>query len=375
MRVLILSCNTGEGHNAAGRAVEETVRKAGHDAVFLDYMELAGKKVSRRVSNCYICVAKNTPHLFHLAYEAGMLVSKALKHHKSPVYYANAKMANHLQQYLNENSFDAILMPHLYPAETITYMKQQGVTLPLTVAIATDYTCIPFWEETDCDFYIIPHKDLIEEYINRGIPKEKLIAAGIPVRESFTVKKEKKVLRKALHLPENQIIYLIMSGSMGFGKIQFFTFELIKHCKKGEHIIVICGNNEKTRVALQREFGKNHQVHILGFTNNVSDYMDASDVIFTKPGGLTSTEAAMKRIPIVHTAPIPGCESCNVSFFTKRGMSLSSKRMLRQIQLGQMLAVNQTLQMEMKKAQCKNIRQDVNDQIYQLLVKHTEGLE
>lgn len=63
-------------------------------------------------------------------------------------------------------------MPHLYPAETITYMKKHNMLPVKAVAIGTDYTCIPFWEETNCDYYIIPHEDLADEYIKRGVPKE-----------------------------------------------------------------------------------------------------------------------------------------------------------------------------------------------------------
>ena len=74
------------------------------------------------------------------------------------------------EEYLQENPVDAIVMPHLYPAETITYMRRNGFALPLTVAVMTDYTCIPFWEETDCDYYITPHKKLHPEIIKRGIP-------------------------------------------------------------------------------------------------------------------------------------------------------------------------------------------------------------
>ena len=55
---------------------------------------------------------------------------------------------------------DVLVMPHLYPAETITYMKRKGMKLPLTVAVMTDYTCIPFWEETDCDYYVMSHEAL-----------------------------------------------------------------------------------------------------------------------------------------------------------------------------------------------------------------------
>lgn len=122
---------------------------------------------------------KIAPGLFGLLYKIGMLVSRLLR--RSPVYYVNGKMAVYLAAYLKKHPADVIVMPHLYPAETITYMKRKGMKLPLTVAVMTDYTCIPFWEETDCDYYMIPHESLIPEIVKRGIPEEKLVVTGIPV--------------------------------------------------------------------------------------------------------------------------------------------------------------------------------------------------
>lgn len=179
MNVLILSCNTGGGHNAAARAAAEAFRAHGDEAVVLDYLKLAGEKVSRTVGNVYVETVKIAPGLFGLLYKVGMLVSRLLR--RSPVYYVNGKMAVYLAAYLKKHPVDVIIMPHLYPAETITYMKRKGMKLPLTVAVMTDYTCIPFWEETDCDYYMIPHESLIPEIVKRGIPEEKLVVTGIPV--------------------------------------------------------------------------------------------------------------------------------------------------------------------------------------------------
>ena len=174
MKVLILSCNTGGGHNAAAQAIAEAIREHGDCAEVLDYLSLAGNGVSKLVGDGYVKVVKKAPAMFGMAYKLGMVVSRLMK--KSPVYYANARMARYLEEYLQENPVDAIVMPHLYPAETITYMRRNGFALPLTVAVMTDYTCIPFWEETDCDYYITPHKKLHPEIIKRGIPAYKLKA-------------------------------------------------------------------------------------------------------------------------------------------------------------------------------------------------------
>ena len=90
MRILILSCNTGGGHNAAGRAVKEIFEKNGDEAVMLDYLCLAGNKVSKTVGNVYIETVKNVPGLFGAVYKLGMGVSRIC--HRSPVYYVNSVM-------------------------------------------------------------------------------------------------------------------------------------------------------------------------------------------------------------------------------------------------------------------------------------------
>ena len=104
----------------------------GDEAYVLDYLALAGEGVSGLVGDGYVQIVKRTPRLFGIVYKLGMCVSRITE--KSPVYYVNGRMAKYLRQYIKENPVDVVVMPHLYPAETITYMKRKGMELPLTVA-------------------------------------------------------------------------------------------------------------------------------------------------------------------------------------------------------------------------------------------------
>lgn len=365
MKVLILSCNTGEGHNVAGKAMKEALENEGNEAVMLDYMRLASVNISKAVGGAYINVAKHTPHFFYLLYKAGLKISSDKR--KSPVYYANLLMAKYLKRYLEENNFDIILMPHIFPAETITYMKRKKMINQKTIAISTDYTCIPFWEETECDAYIIPHEGLMDEYIKRGIPREKLYPLGIPVRQRFYIKEDMKKAKKELNLNIDKPMYLIMSGSMGFGKVQLFTFELNKQCKEGEQIVVICGNNFRLKSILEKEFKNKSNVYIVGYTDKISVYMDAADVVYTKPGGLTSTEVIIKNSPLVHTAPIPGCETKNMEFFVEKGMSIHSKKISDQVKQGKTLLYNDEIRENMLENQRKNAKKSATRDIINLM--------
>ena len=315
MKILILSCSTGGGHNAAGKAVKEQLEKKGHEAVMLDPFSLKSDKTASTVGNAYLLAAGKAPGFFGFIYKIGSSISSS--RHKSPVYYANTLMVKRLKAYLDENHFDAVVMPHLFPAEMMTCMKR--------------------------DYYIIPHEDLLEEDIEKGLPAEKLYPFGIPVSPSFQKKTDKEKAKVKLHLPADKPVYLVMSGSMGFGKMHLFVFELTRKLTHDEQLIIICGNNKKTQRILKYTYYRNKNVHITGFTEHVSDYMDASDVIFTKPGGLTSTEALVKNIPVVYTAAIPGCETKNREFFVSRGLALASERIHVQISQGITLVENKEI--------------------------------
>lgn len=349
MNFLILSCKTGGGHNAAGFALRKRLKELGHEAVVFDYLTLAGNKVSDTVGNTYIQIVKNAPDIFGAVYKVGMFVSKRTNH--SPVYYANTKMGKYLKEFLQNHSFDAIIMPHLYPAETLSYLKKKRVLLPPTIAVMTDYTCIPFWEETCCDYYILPHEELKGECIRRGIPEEKLVPIGIPVDMAFAEHIEKNKAREQLKLPDSRRIHLIMAGSMGAGKLEKLTACVWKYNQKKDLVIVICGNNEKMFQRLTKKYHGVEEVRIYKFSDNIPLLMKACDILYTKPGGLTSTEAAVSKIPLVLTDPIPGCETENLNFFVKHKMALTAKSTSGQARAGVQLLGSESAKRQMAAAQ------------------------
>lgn len=338
MNILILSCDTGGGHNTAGLAILEELKRRGHCAEMKDPFRLSQNFIAKNIGAFYVKVVQKHPRLFGFAYRLGMLVTKMP--FLSPVYYANGKMADLMQQYLEEHPADVVVAPHLYPAEILTYMKRHQMPCPKLLFIATDYACIPFTEETDCDYYVIPHESLTDSFARRGIPKEKLIPYGIPVRRSFTCELMKSEARKRLGIPQDEACYLVMGGSMGAGKVKQIVAYLIRHRKEQERILVICGNNASLCQSLQRRYESIPFVSILGATRQMGLYMRACDLLYSKPGGLTSTEAAIVGIPLIHTTPIPGCETQNRKFFKKHGLSLSAKSADRQAALGQRLLRN-----------------------------------
>ncbi len=332
MEALILSCGTGGGHDSAGKAVMEELARRGHHAVMLNPYTLQSSRLAGKIDRVYISTVKKAPRVFGMVYQLGEAYRKLPW--RSPVYYINRGMVPIMREYLSRHTFDVVFMPHLFPAEVLTNMKERGMKLPKTIFIATDYCCIPFTEETDCDAYIIPSRELAGDFSGRGIPAGKLYPYGIPVLYGFSAGQEQQKAKRRLGLPMEKKYVLISGGSMGAGRIVKMLRLLLTYVQKNRvvHPIVICGNNQKLYARIKRRYGDD--VTVVGHTERIVDYMAASCLYITKPGGLSSTEAAVCGIPLVHMPPIPGCETKNVRYFSGHGMSLAcevTKRGMRQI--------------------------------------------
>jgi len=378
MKVLILSCDTGEGHNSAAYAIYDYLKTVNVECEVVDALSLKSRQASKMAAVTYLSVIK-IPFLFRIIYNAGRLLSNTKI--KSPVYYMNKCYKDQLHNYINKYGFDTIMTTHLFPAEALTALKREKRLNVPTIAVNTDYTCIPFWEETELDYYIIPHKDLIDEFYRRGIPKEKLLPFGIPIKPEFYEKIPKDEARKKfcelynISFDVSKPWYMIMSGSMGYGKVHQLVNAIIKLQKTDTNIIVICGINNKLKYKLDNEYKKFTNVAILGFCKDIPLIMDACDVLFTKPGGLSSTEAAVKNIPIIHTAPIPGCETRNAQFFRKRSMSYSSKSIRKQLKTAIRICNDDGYRNHILQSQAENISRNTCSNIYKLLTELKERKE
>ncbi len=323
MDALILSCATGGGHNAAGRAVQEEMLRRGHSAVMMDPYSLAGPHVERAVDNGYIRLAQRTPHLFGMIYRLGDGYRRLPGH--SPVYHVNKLMRGRMQAFLDAHHFDVILMPHVYPGEILTAMRDAGLRLPPLIFIATDYACIPFTEETACDRYITPTCLLDSDFIRHGIPAERLAPCGIPVQRAFREDITREDALKRLGLDPAKRYLLLSGGSIGAGQIgeALRILQRYLHAHPDTQLTVICGNNGHLLASLQAEYGREPQISLLSSTNQMALYMKGCDVFMSKPGGLSSTEAAVSGTPLIHLSPIPGCETKNMRFFAEQGMSIA----------------------------------------------------
>ena len=307
MKILIISCSTGGGHNACAKYILEELKNNNIEAEFKDFYDIVNKKAKKLSEKLYLSTLNGNGKIFKVVYKLGELYSKTKL--KSPVYSVNKLHKKKLYNYIIQNKIDLVITTHIFPALTLTAIKKVPFLL-----VATDYTACPFMEEANPNYYVIQN-GIEKDFINKGIDEKKLLKTGIPVSSNFI--KNAKNIRYNLNIDKEKTI-LIMLGSMGFGNINKIVNNLLEI--DNTKIIIVTGSNKELYNKLKKI--KNKKLITLGYVHNMNDLIYSSDIVVSKPGGLSSTEIASINKPLIHAFAIPGIETINTNFFYNHKMSI-----------------------------------------------------
>lgn len=320
MKILLLSVTAGQGHHQTAKAVSEYFKKNGHEAITLDCYEYLSPFIKDAISKGYLVSTKYTPKLWGKFYE--LIESK--DEHGLFVKGANQLMSKALTKYIDECEPDVVVCTHVLACMLLTYVKKSRPSL-LTIGILTDFRLHPYFELTELDYYVVPNEYVKFSAFKKGLPKDKILPLGIPIMDKFMNKSDKHEKRAELGFEDEKTI-LIMGGSMGFGNM-VKTLKNVDSLELDFQMIVVCGNNEKLYNRIKKKNFK-HKIYPFGFVSNVDELMDASDCIITKPGGLTSSEALAKDLPMILSKPIPGQEDRNTEFLLNFGCAMKISKTL-----------------------------------------------
>ena len=318
MKALILSVTAGYGHHSTGMAMMEVFKAHGIECEMLDTLEYISRFLGESVQNGYLLLTKNLGEAYGKVFDSLARKEEPSKSH-SPETIISKFLSKKLDSYMLEYNPDFVIGTHSYATVLMTLLKERGVLNCPTFGVVTDFTLHPFWESTRLDYYILPDSLLNSAAERKGIPEDKILPFGIPIKQKFLTKLHKDEAKKQLGLSSKPLL-LVMMGSMGFGDIT----EVIETCDKLKYdyqITVICGNNEKAKEVIDNTSWEK-ELRCLGFTDNVDVYMDAADVLITKPGGLTTSEAMAKGVPLILMNPIPGQEERNMEFLVNSGAAI-----------------------------------------------------
>ncbi len=321
-KVLLLSCNTGQGHNASAQAVKEYFEARGVACELKNALLFVSKWFSDFASWGHIFMYRKAPDIFRLGYNFSKK-NPWIFEEKSAVYRFLVSGANRLYDYIQDNGFDAVICTHLFPTMILSQLKKTRSLSVKTGFVGTDYTYYPGTESCDVQFFFIAHASLIQSYVDIGIPRERIVPSGIPVQERFREKTDKAEAKRRLGVGAGSRHLLMMCGSMGCGPMPKMLRRIVENMPGDVEVTVICGTNRSLYKRLSSSYRDCPRVHVVGYTDEVPLYMDASDLYLTKPGGISVTEAAVKNLPMAFINAVAGCEQYNMDFFTRMGAAFA----------------------------------------------------
>lgn len=323
MRTLILSCNTGEGHNSCAKAITECFNAHGEICDTVDSLLFISESASKFISNWHVRMYRHIPKLFKTGYKDAE-DHASLFQKDTLLYQYLTSGSERLYNYILDNEYDCVICTHVFPALALTDMLEKH-PLPIAAAfVGTDYTCSPGTADSDLPHYFIPDEKLRDEFTACGVPSERIIASGLPVRNAFYVHGDKIHARRTLGIGEDKRYMLLTCGSMGCGPMNELTEAIAAGMGENEQLTVICGSNSKLYDKLRLRFSENANIRVEGHVDDMALYMRASDLYITKPGGLSTTESAVMALPMVLIDAVAGCEEHNLKFFLETGGAVTA---------------------------------------------------
>lgn len=320
-RVLIFSEPFGSGHTRVATAILEDIRLhyPDWDAKVYEIGKELHPMRHHWFVNSYLKLLNISPrawgHLYHFRQYRPMLPQ--LETMLYQVFYTK------IYTFLKENQPDLIICTHPFPSAAISCLKRRGIRIPLYTVI-TDYGIHGSWISSGVDRYYVPTWKSYEKLRQLNIPKEKIWVSGLPVHPCFYQQTDQAIAREQLGLKQLPTL-LCMGGGFGFGLSAKLLDALLPYQDQLQILIVAGKNQDLYEELAQHPLLKNSNAHLYGFVEQVNLLMDAADLILTKPGGVTCTEAIVKGIPLLFYHPLPGQEQENLQYFVNQGYGLEVK--------------------------------------------------
>lgn len=311
--ILIFSASTGGGHNQVAAVLQKEFALRGHTVETHDFLRESNRFIELVIVDGYNRLAVGSSKLFGVLYKTSdkKAVYQRLHH------LLNRFLSQCIREIVQANSPDLIVVTHPLIVNIMGDLKARGQIDPPIMSVVTDFDVHQSYVNRYIDAYIVAGEYAARTLTRRGISREKIYTNGIPVRQDFWQGTNETNDQKNFSI-------LLMGGAMG-AKPMGRTLKALLEVPFPLRIVVVCSNNQILKKKLEemyRQAPVGKEVIIYGFTPEISRLMDEADVIFTKPGGITTSESIAKGIPMVIPFFIPGPEQQNTRILVERGMAV-----------------------------------------------------
>ncbi|PKM51305.1 MAG: galactosyldiacylglycerol synthase [Firmicutes bacterium HGW-Firmicutes-7] len=312
-KVLIFTASTGHGHNQVALAMQNEFLTRGCEVSIYEPFKEVSRSLAILLSDGYRVLATKMPKVYGRIYK----MSNKQFLGKPVEIFSIKVIEDKLEEIVRNVQPDLVISTHPLIVKAMCSLKRKVKYAGPFVSVITDYMPHKCYLSPLVDAYIVGSQYTKLKVIERGISEDRVFVHGIPIHRAF--RECGNTMEKS-----DQFTVLLMGGSMGLSGMKKVFKELLS-IQAPINIIAVCGNNKQLKKSLEEKYllaETNKNITILGFTNEVSQYMEISDVIVTKPGGLTVTEAFAKNIPIIIPFYIPGQEEENAEMLIDIGVAV-----------------------------------------------------
>ena len=331
-KILIFYASYGGGHLSAANSIKDYLSNhyENIDVELIDCMKYINKPIEKITTTAYNEMAKKAPWAWGKIYSDSQ---------KGPLAHittrSNQVFAIKLLRLLREKKPDLIISTHPFGSQMCSYLKRKGKITSKIATILTDFAPHDQWlvGSDYTDYFFVAHNKMKEYLISKNIPENKIFATGIPISNKFLETFNTSKILSSLGLKENlKTVLFFAGGKFGLGKSRTLEiFNTLVNDFNNIQVIAISGKNKK----MYEEFNqivkianKTNFIKLFEFVNNVPELMAVSDVVITKPGGLTTTESLVSGLPMIIINPIPGQEEENAQFLEHSNVGIWLKKQM-----------------------------------------------
>lgn len=307
-KILILTASTGAGHNQVAQTLEDELTARGHEVKRVDFIREQSKILEMVVEDGYDVLANKFPETYGRLYN---ISNREWIHGRFAKVVVAAEYRRAKQLVLNYQP-DLIIGTHTFAVSVFNRLKVKGHYKGPFVSVVTDFEAHYAYVSKEVDLYITGSEFTNESLTDKGIDPLRIQNLGIPVHPKFY---------SPVHLQKDDsapFTVLLMGGSMGLEPMKKAFVNLLS-LDRDIKLYVVCGKNETLKTELESIAGSADtrlDISIIGYSDKIHELMDLSDVIITKPGGLTVSESLVKKLPMIVPYFIPGQEAENLDFLT-----------------------------------------------------------
>jgi processive 1,2-diacylglycerol beta-glucosyltransferase len=324
-RVLLLSASSGAGHVRAAQALEKAFSARGDCVVeHIDALQHVSKIFQRLYDKTYISMVRRAPDLIGVIYER---TDQPWRHPRRRLALDRPNTAPMIRL-LKRIQPDLCVATHFLPAEIMAWLIAKRKLRARNAIVVTDYDVHAMWLVRTVDRYYVAIEEAAEYLAHIGVPREKLKVTGIPIDPLFDAPLDRSAARKHLGLNAEATVILVAAGGYGIGPVEQLVKDLLA-LQRPWQIVAIAGKSEKIRKRLEelaRSAGNlpagGRRLCPVGFTTEMDQYMAAADLMVGKAGGLTTSEALARALPMALVEPIPGQEERNADHLLEAGAAI-----------------------------------------------------